>query len=466
MPAPADGPVRPYLERKQLGAWYTPAALADRIVAQAAAAVAGPIRYVLDPCAGDGAFLAAAGRHFADQPIERYGVDVDPLAVRTCRQQLPVCKVLLGDSLLAHSCGGIDWNAVFPQAMGQGGFDLVLGNPPWEVLEAAPHQSGAIRLGYATALRASGFRFLAGRTPGAGKINLFRPALERGLDLLRPGGVLAFVVPAGLLRDAGSEPLRRHLLDAHEWLAVWELSTGSELFPTAHRDLACAAIWVRKGGSTRTLVVRQGLGDSDHVVSMPRSFLDDIGPDGAIPALESEAERDLMVRLWRHASLADQVAGIHKGDVNLATDRGRFRATPTALVLRTGKEIGPYQVKAAPQRWIDPAGIAPERVALPRVVWRDIADRTSKKRLVAALLPPMTVLGDTLNCLALAGNPAERSFWLAILNSHVFEWAVRRRSGHNHLGSRVIGPCPAPAFRPTDPLCRAIVALADALSGA
>ncbi len=449
-----DGPARSHAERKCLGAWYTPEVLAARIVSRAASLVEGPIRNILDPSSGDGAFLIAAR---AIVPGARLcGVDADPMAWSACQERARGAHVVLGDSLLSEDEGGIAWHREFPEAEAAGGFDLVVGNPPWEVLEAAAHQGRQSRRAYADALRRSGAQVFA---TGA-KINLYRVAIVRAFEHLRSGGVLAFVVPGGLLRDAGSEALRGFLLDAGEWSEVWEFETGATLFPTAHRDLSCCVVFVRKGRPTDQLSIHAA--GSGTPVLLDRAVLDRLGaPDRTVPALASEAELDLMTRLWRLPKLADCVGGIRKGDVNLTTDRAMFCDHPTDLALRTGKEIGPYRVPDGPRRWV-----APERFGKRahtesvRVAWRDIADRTLRKRMCAALLPPRSVLADTLNFLVLSGDEAEAAYFVALLNSHVFEWGVRRRSAHNHLGQRTVGPCPVVPYRSRDTRCRQIADLA------
>ncbi|MBM3267840.1 MAG: N-6 DNA methylase [Candidatus Sericytochromatia bacterium] len=335
---PVDGPALARDDRKRAGAWYTPADLARRIMARALDLASGPVRQVLDPFCGAGAILAAAG----GRGLELVGVDRDPVAAAACRAAVPGARVVVGDALLAPEFGGVDWRdlagesgACAAAAGGAGAFDVVASNPPWEVIERsrhAPHPGPD----YADRLRRSGYRLLA---PG-GKLNLYRLALERGLSVLRPGGVLAFVVPAGFLRDTGSAPLRRHFLEAAQFEEVWELASGRDLFPSAHRDLPVCAVFVRRGGITRQIRLGGGL--------LSREALRRFSPDlHAIPALARPGDAELLESLSPRPPLRDQVPGLRKGDLNLATDRALFRAGPTPLALRTGKEISPAGARAA-----------------------------------------------------------------------------------------------------------------------
>jgi SAM-dependent methyltransferase len=421
---PVDGPVLARDDRKRAGAWYTPPDLAARVVDRALELADPPVRTLLDPFCGAGAFLEAA----AGRGIALHGVDRDPAAVAACRAAVPEALVAVGDSIAGAP----------PVSL----YDAVVGNPPWEVVERSVFApNGADR----AELRRCGYLFIA---PGS-KLNLYRLALERGFDLLRPGGILAFLVPAGFLRDSGGAPLRRHFLDAG---ALEEVTSGRELFPSAHRDLPVCAIFVRKGGPTRRIALAGA--------TLSREAVERFSPDQlAIPALSRAGDADLLGRLLAWPRLETCVRGLRKGDVNLATDRAWFRDRPTGLILRTGKEISPGRLAAPPSRWVATAALS-SRDFRPweheRVVWRDIADVTLKKRMCACVVPPFTVLGDTLDFLVPPHDGDEAGYWQAVLNSHAFEWLVRLRSAHNHLGVRIVGSCPVPPWEAKNRLCQAI----------
>ncbi len=94
----------------------------------------------------------------------------------------------------------------FGPIMAEGGFDVVIGNPPWIRGERLPFTTRvALRARYdswGAASEKRGFAHLP---------DLAVAFVERALVLARPGGVIAFLVPGKLLRAGYAGPLR-HLL--------------------------------------------------------------------------------------------------------------------------------------------------------------------------------------------------------------------------------------------------------------
>jgi adenine-specific DNA-methyltransferase len=110
-------------ERRLLGAYYTPEAIADALVAWAM--LAGP-RGVLDPSYGEGVFLRSACRQLAatlraESPSQVHGVDVD----RGCERHVADLGLPTGN--LTHA----DFLSLSPKGLPGAPFGAVVGNPPF-----------------------------------------------------------------------------------------------------------------------------------------------------------------------------------------------------------------------------------------------------------------------------------------------------------------------------------------------
>src|SRR5690606_35968560 len=100
----------------------------------------------------------------------------------------------------------------YATAASRGGFDVVIGNPPWvRAHEIAPAVRERLRSRY-TVLRNPGWRAgarAAGAPAGfASQPELASAFVERSLELLAPGGTLAMLLPAKLWRTLSGAGVR------------------------------------------------------------------------------------------------------------------------------------------------------------------------------------------------------------------------------------------------------------------
>ena len=85
-----------------------------------------------------------------------------------------------------------------------------------------------------------------------GNVNLYRLFLERSLQLVRPGGRVRLIVPDSLLREQSSAPLRRLLVDSHEWTGIWTFPESARLFTGVTQGVLILGITVE--GVTEELI--------------------------------------------------------------------------------------------------------------------------------------------------------------------------------------------------------------------
>ena len=143
---------------------------------------------------------------------------------------------------------------------------------------------------------------------GRGHTNQYQLFVERALTLLRPGGRLGLIVPASLLTDAGSGPLRRVLVERHRFESVTVFDNRRAIFPI-HRGVRFAAITAVQSGTTSAVRCRFGVDSADEsgvLQSRPAAPLHGIahtgllgrsgGADLAFPDLPTPADAALVER--------------------------------------------------------------------------------------------------------------------------------------------------------------------------
>jgi hypothetical protein len=209
--------------RRAYGQFFTP----EPIVAccyQLCADSLPAMPQIVDPACGDGAFLRYAAAHAITDRDRLSGCDLDPA----------LAHALVATGLLRiRPADGLD-----PSSLPAQSFDLVTGNPPYGV--------GGARNG-GTAL-ASEVRFLL-----------------RALDLARPGGLVALVLPSGVLANQRLRTLRAELLTRHTLLAVIALPRTS--FRQAGTSAACSIVLLRNAPAPPNHQVFFAL--PDHLADLP-----------------------------------------------------------------------------------------------------------------------------------------------------------------------------------------------------
>ncbi|MGH9275625.1 MAG: N-6 DNA methylase [Acidimicrobiales bacterium] len=255
---------------RRLGAHYTPAAVADRVAALVLDGA--PARAtVVDPTCGGGAMLLAAGRHIAATGLEPadiardllWGADLDPLAVAVTEAAIALWAGVAppaGHLVVADTLHEEPW---------MGGFDVVVGNPPFQG-----------QLGRATTRPARDSERLRQRFGGAVTPYVDTAALFLlvGVGLVRVGGRVALIQPLSTVasRDAGA--VRAALAGQARLVELW--APDARLFeanvhvcvPVLETSVAGEADWAGRLAAARgvpatTLAGRGTLADLAEVVA-------------------------------------------------------------------------------------------------------------------------------------------------------------------------------------------------------
>ncbi len=225
---------------------------------------------LLDPACGSGAFLIeafdqmhAAYERSNDRLAELrghrtlfdldkrilennlYGVDLNEEAIEICRLSLWIKTaergkaltsldhpIRVGNSVVADPKvhpKALDWQAAFPEVFAQGGFDVVVGNPPYVRQELLSEFKPYLQAEYAAY---------------HGMADLYVYFYELGLRMLKSGSLLSFIVTNKWMKSGYGEPLRR-LFGEQAWIeSVVDFGHAKQIFEDA--DVFPSIIVARK----------------------------------------------------------------------------------------------------------------------------------------------------------------------------------------------------------------------------
>jgi hypothetical protein len=126
-------------------------------------------------------------------------------------------QLTIDDPGLPKRVNAFDWDQEFQKILRRGGFDAVIGNPPYVF---------GGNYGIEKDLKKY---FKEHFTAGSGKINLFTLFIEKSTNILRNGGLLSFIIPNTLLRVTSYETIREFILEKTAIKKIVDL--GVDVFP-------------------------------------------------------------------------------------------------------------------------------------------------------------------------------------------------------------------------------------------
>jgi adenine-specific DNA-methyltransferase len=186
--------------QKLSGAYFTPEPVAEALVCWAVRRAADRL---LDPSCGDGRFIAAHPKSV--------GIEQDPVSAQAAIARAP--------GSLVHEGDFFEWAEATKER-----FECCAGNPPFIRYQ---HFTGQVRKRALGLCERLGARF-------SGLTSSWAPFLVAAAGLLKPGGRMAFVVPAEIGHAPYAAPLLEYLVQ--NFATVHVIAVRQKLFPLLSED--------------------------------------------------------------------------------------------------------------------------------------------------------------------------------------------------------------------------------------
>lgn len=289
----------------------------------------------------------------------------------------------------------LHWPLVFPAEMNAGGFDCVLGNPPWEKNKLQEQEwfanrypaiagaAGATRRRYIELLAKGQLsNYLAGKEgappnradielyqwfqaeqhlsratsqfytakearyplTGKGDVNLYALFAETCCHLCKPDGHVGILVPSGIATDASTSEFFGSLVDNQRLMCLYDFENRAKLFPAVDSRLRFSAL-VSAPSDTVTasffLTHPQQLQEAPRRLTFAAQDFRVINPNtGTIPIPRSAKDAELMLKVYAKVPvLINEVSNQNPWGIRFSTlfhmtnDSGLFLTSPTATAL-------------------------------------------------------------------------------------------------------------------------------------
>ncbi len=301
---------------------------------------------ILDPACGSGSFLVSAIENLdqyyrvhyknwaelsRDEKLKLiknniFGVDLDERAVsiaklniylqvltqrgqadiRAHHTLLPELKenVKLGNSLIVEekiAGEAFDWRKEFKDTMGGGGFDVIIGNPPYVRVDSLKEEEKSYwKEKFETA---------------TGKYDIYYLFVELSLELLKEEGLFGFIIPNKFCAASSAKVLRDKLINNTKSLSIVSVSSMGVFRDAANYPVI---LLFRKGKGLKEIEIGNAtdqlmlLGNGFQRYSINKKDMD-LLPHKVFPINTGQKEIDLVIRLLRENEKFGKYINISEG---------------------------------------------------------------------------------------------------------------------------------------------------------
>lgn len=320
--------------------------------------------------------------------------DLDKIAIG----QSARAEALTSAKALAIEHNFFHWPLLVPDVFARGGFDLVLGNPPWkpmspdakewfapydpeirelepetqkqriaELLSAPGMQAewdAHCRSLYdaATFMKESGrFRLFARGNLGKGDFNVYRMFVETALTAARPGGIAAQLVPENLYNGANAAAIRAALFNDFQLQTLIGFENVRKTwFPGVHASAKFCLYVAKRGGSTTAFAAAFGVNTpaklecvrAGSTLAYPVALVLEFSPDAlAIAEIAHPNDVTIVQKLYdRFAKFNVHVAALaqrrYQREIDMGNDREDFGDDPDGVPLYEGRMVEAFDHRA------------------------------------------------------------------------------------------------------------------------
>jgi len=295
---------------------------------------------------------------------------------------------------LAEAARAFHWPLEFPDVMAKGGFDVVLGNPPWEVLQLGEEEYFAARSPEIAALpgarrkaaikalettnpalwasyrrdlheveainqflRESGFFDLTAR----GKLNTYALFAELFLHLVGPGGRAGLIVPTGIATDDSTKAFFEAVAGGGRLASLYDFENREGLFPSVDSRMKFALLTLGSGEQAARFVFfatrPEHLKDARRAFTLSAEDIRLINPNTrTCPVFRSSADAELTKRIYaRVPVLVDESRGKDGNPWGIEFRQGLFNMTSDSGLFRTAAQLAAAGFRREGADWVRPA---------------------------------------------------------------------------------------------------------------
>lgn len=443
------------LHRKEQGIYYTPTYIVDYIVRNTLGELLKNKKIevedikVLDPACGSGSFLIKAfdflNTYYLNKLKKDYhqtqldtktgspfktksrilqknifGVDLDKQAVEITQlnlllkiaekgEKLPMLgeNIKTGNSLidLEEIAGkkAFNWSKEYPKIMSKGGFDVIIGNPPYYNIKSDSN------------LRTLNDYLLLSN----GVVNISALFLKHAVDLLKPNGYLGFIIPKSFTYVKSWKRLRDFLYANTQLLKVVDVS---EAFKDVLLEQVIVILRKQKPNVKKTVSLVSNLKTGNPTINSVEQG--EIVKKNTIAFSANDFDQGILKKMSQSVVMLGEISDNFRG---IGAQKDLTKSPDSAERILSGKEIQRYSITNYHNYFINYENIIQyskvPKIKQPKIMCQNIVAHIQDHIKITATYDEAGVLDlDTVNNIIITNRKYNPKYILALLNSKLISY--------------------------------------------
>lgn len=332
---------------------------------------------------------------------------------------------LIDDSEIAGD-KAFDWNIEFKEIMDEGGFDVIVWNPPYVVLDSKNNWITYFKKIF--------------NVSSWWKINLYKLFFEKSITILWKNGFLWFITPSNYLTSSDSKNLREFFLYKTKILEIVDYPESDNIFQDVTQ-------WVA------TIILKKQI-DNKNIFNYKKESKNNLIKYTDIENNNKKIFRykpKEIIKIEKQKSVFGDVAEIFQWEINVSTKKDFFvnNKKEDYLPLYRWNNIWRYFVKEVNEKFA-PINISNrDHYSKERIVFQEVSNIWLKVRINGIILNNV-LCGHTTNYMFSKKWDINILYLLSVLNSSIINYFFKHFNQTNHVPVWEIKTIPFPKISPTE----------------
>lgn len=348
----------------------------------------------------------------------------------------------------------LDFARVFRE---KGGFDIVIGNPPYGLLNKKQNQNTSIMANeYELACYKNAPLYKPAK---GGMINIFRLFICKSFDLLRKDGHLSLIFPMAFMCDLSAYALRNHVLTFNRinYLEAFPErdNENKRVFKSAKMSVCILGASKTRVDSNSKFPVRishdRFVDIHSPITWMSREDIEVIDKASLTIPLMEPKEYEILLQMCSNSTRLGTVSKCYTGEIDLSLNKKYVKLDSTFTRMLRGAQVQKFfitdNISQGDILYLDSETYLSENTSPKsrhhqnrRIVMQGITGVNERYRLKMTLSEKGVFCANSVNYLLIDDNDIE--FFLGLCNSHLLNWFFAKLSTNSNVNGYEVDNLP------------------------